>query len=64
MCRRKARFFIPSSIWSTIFCGSSVLGLSDVIIVKSAILPDISPIIGLLEVSLSPPQPNRHGRLL
>ena len=31
---------------------------SDVIIVKSAILPEISPIIGLLVESLSPPHPN------
>ena len=31
-------FFIPSSIWAAIASGSSVRGLSEVIIVKSAIL--------------------------
>ena len=51
-------FFIPSSICFTISSGFYVLGLSDVIIVYVAIFHDISPIIGLLPLSLSPPHPN------
>ena len=36
------------------------LGLSDVMIVKSAILPDTSPISNLRSFDLFPPQPNRQ----
>ena len=49
---------IPFSISFRIFKGSSVLTWSDIRTVKSANLPDISPIIGLLAASLSPPTPH------
>jgi hypothetical protein len=43
-------------------CGSSERGLSLVITTRSAIALAISPIIGRLPGSRSPPQPNTHTR--
>ncbi len=48
----------PSRTMSTIAAGSSVRGLSDVTIARSASRAAISPIIGRLPRSRSPPQPN------
>ena len=57
-------FLIPVSISCIMRAGSSSLGLSLVIMVKSAILPETSPISKRLSLERFPPHPNKHTILL
>ena len=64
MCVRTVSLGTAESISARIEAASSVLGLSSVTTALSAMRPAISPIMGRLPLSRSPPAPNRTWSLL